>query len=90
MSSFEFIHKRRLAELEYELRLKEIDLEQHQKTYTSVDKPLITELMEAKMKLALFRVQDYAITHHLNCSRTPSPLMTQSVLAQPFCSVSPQ
>lgn len=70
--SFKYIKSRRLAELEYDLRLAEIELEEHKESCVLAERNLITELLEAKVRLALFKVQDYAITHHLNCSRIPS------------------
>lgn len=63
---------RRLAELEKDLRDDEIELEEHLETCVAVEKNLITELLEAKVRLALFKVQDYAITHHLKSHRVPA------------------
>ena len=74
MSSFKFVHLRRLAELEKNLREDEIDLEEHLETCKSVEKNLITELMEAKVRLSLFMVQEYAITHGLKSHRVPATL----------------
>ena len=88
--SFQFVHDRRLAELEYELRLAEIDLAEHRETYLKPDRFALLEMLEAKMRLAHYRMEDYRITHCPMSSRIPSPLMTQSVLGQPFCSASPQ
>jgi hypothetical protein len=69
MSAFKFIHMHRLAELEKHLRDDEIELEEHLETCKSPEKNLITQLLEAKVRLALFRVQDYAITNNSPSTR---------------------
>lgn len=73
MSSFKFVYLRRLAEMEKNLRDDEIDLEEHLETCTSPEKNLITELMTAKVRLSLFMVREYALTHGLPSHRISSP-----------------
>lgn len=70
--SFQFVHERRLAELEYELRLAEIDLAEHHRTYLESDRFVLLEMLETKVRLARFRAEDYRITHCQRNSRTPS------------------
>ena len=70
--TYEYIHARRVAEMEYQLRLAEIELEEHKDSCVLPERNLITELMEAKVRLALFKLQEYAITHHQRSSRTQS------------------
>ena len=72
MSSFKFVHMRRLAELENELRLVEIEMEEHLETCTALEKNLVTEDYEAKVRLALWRVQEYAMVNHLRTHRCPA------------------
>jgi len=65
---------RRLAELEKNLRDDEIELEEHLETCNTIEKNLITEMLEAKVRLSLWRVQDYVITNHLKSHRVPASL----------------
>lgn len=73
--SFKYVKSRRLAELENELRLAEIELEEERENCCLNERHLVLELLEAKVRLALFKVQDYALLNQLtsprlNCSRT--------------------
>lgn len=63
--SFKFIHLTRLAELEYKLRLVEIDLMEHLETCDSPEKNLITEVLTAKVNLARWKVTHYRNSHIL-------------------------
>lgn len=72
--SFKYIQMRRLAELENELRLAEIELEEHLDTSNTVlEKDLVTEVLDAKRRLALWRVQEYAMTNRLKTHRISRP-----------------
>ena len=73
MSSFQFIHKRRVAELEYEYRLLEIELEEHLATCDLVEKNLMTDVLDAKMRLLKGRIQLYAISNHVSSRFVSSP-----------------
>lgn len=69
--SFKYVNLRRLAELEYDLRIAEIDLMEHEDTYPHADKFLVGEILKAKVKLAKWKVQDWISSRLPNWTRIP-------------------
>lgn len=71
MSSFQFIHKRRLAELEYEYRLAVIDLDEHMTSKPTYDYDFVAEVLKSKMRLAHYKAIFYAQNNNLSSSIPP-------------------
>lgn len=69
--SFRYVNMRRLAELEYELRIAEIDLMEQEDTCALPEKHLIIDILTAKVKLAKWKVQSWINTRLPSLTRIP-------------------
>ena len=69
--SFKYVNLRRLAELEYDLRLAEIELMEQEDTCALPEKHLILDILNAKVKLAKWKVQNWINTRLPNWTRIP-------------------